>query len=277
MPKYLQLEVLNFNIETNWIPDTTKITVQEARRPKPFIKKPVESAYGSSYVPPRPKSVAVGQNSQYSKYSPKMVPRNEYYKTPQIVKPAPVTNKKPGEDVERNDRHGAVVALLSGRRKLPFAFTSRYKLGEVLGDGAFGFVMTAKSLETGKEVAIKFIIKAKIPKDNWDRESGLPVEVLMLSRLKHPNIIKFVEYFTLEDYILLITELHGCEWNVSNPILSPEKNQGLRDCPRAKTPSSMEAQMECSPLFRLTEEQEKEIKRRTSCDLFECIDARTFK
>lgn len=135
--------------------------------------------------------------------------------------------------------------------------------------------MTAYDKLEHNEVAVKFIIKSKIPKDLWNREKSLPVEIAILKSLSHPNIIRYIEHIVEDKYILLITELHGTEWSVHNPKLNPLKNPGLRHTPRGKAAPTPDSKMECSPLFRLTEEQEKAIKRRTSCDLFECIDART--
>jgi serine/threonine protein kinase len=126
----------------------------------------------------------------------------------------------------------------------------------------------------------------------------VPLEIYILSRLSHPNIVQYLEHFEERDYILLVTELHGTEWNVANPLLNPIRNPGLRQTSLLKaqpssatvTTSAVTATstvtstkdpagakdtasiIECSPLFRLTPEQEKSIRRRTSCDLFECID-----
>jgi hypothetical protein len=55
-------------------------------------------------------------------------------------------------DKERNHRHAEVVALLNGRKRLSDQFSKNYILGELLGDGAYGFVMTATRLLTKKEV-----------------------------------------------------------------------------------------------------------------------------
>ena len=68
------------------------------------------------------------------------------------------------EDQDRNNRHSMVVNLLNGTTKLSDYFTSKYKIGEVLGDGAFGFVLTAIQIEDNFPVAIKFIIKSRVPK-----------------------------------------------------------------------------------------------------------------
>lgn len=125
-----------------------------------------------------------------------------------------------------------------------------------------------------RKVAVKFIIKDKVPKELWDKESNLPVEIHMLSILRHPNIIRYLGHYDVDEYVILVSELHGTQWDVNNPELNAAKNPGLRESPRVKTPVNPDAKLECSPLFRLTPEQEKAIKRRTSCDLFECIDAR---
>ncbi|KAJ3278786.1 hypothetical protein HK104_002029, partial [Borealophlyctis nickersoniae] len=72
--------------------------------------------------------------------------------------------------------------------------------------------------------------------------------------------------------------LHGTHWNPDNPVLDCTRNPGLRE--KGKNGEGEEGKKEegkvseAAPLFRLTPEQEKSIRRRTSCDLFECIDVR---
>ncbi len=149
---------------------------------------------------------------------------------------------------------------MDGTTKLSVAFTSKYILGDLLGDGAFGFVFTAKRIVDEEEVAVKFIIRTKIPKDGWRSlgEERLPQEVYMLQKLQHPNIIRYIEHLVEEDYVLLITELHGTSWDASNLELDPINNPGLKFKFREK----------------IVESQGTQIRNRTSCDLFECIDAR---
>ncbi|KAI8814545.1 kinase-like domain-containing protein [Cladochytrium replicatum] len=167
---------------------------------------------------------------------------------------------------------------MSGKKTLSKSFCSRYRIGDLLGDGAFGFVLTATRLADRKEVAVKFIIRQKVPRELWvndDLSGKVPLEIQILMSLDHPNIIKYLEHIHEKDYILLITELHGTPWDVAhNRKLNPTKHQGLRPEPRSKAQADTEKNSECSPLFRLSEEQEKKIRRRTSCDLFECIDHR---
>lgn len=178
------------------------------------------------------------------------------------------------EDVERNKRHQDVMDLLKGRKRLSPDFHNKYELGDILGDGAFGFVMTAMKKENSEEIAVKFIIKDKIPKELWmisEEHGAIPMEIKILSELRHPGIISYIDHFVEDDYIVLVSELHGTEWHSDNPRLNPKKNPNLRASDGKKDGVSDFA--ESSPLFRLTPEQQKELanRRRTSCDLFECI------
>ncbi|ORX84169.1 kinase-like protein [Anaeromyces robustus] len=156
---------------------------------------------------------------------------------------------------------------MSGKIHLSKYFNKHYIIGDLLGDGAFGFVLTAIRIADSTEVAIKFISKSKIPDDSWvdDPHIGrVPQEIAILNSINHPNIINFVEYINEDDYILLITELHGTEWDSSNPLLNPIKNPGLRLAKHQK-PDEFKT------------DQEKVIRKRTSCDLFECIDTKITK
>ncbi|KAI9339979.1 kinase-like domain-containing protein [Obelidium mucronatum] len=247
-----------------------------------------------SFVATKGASPQQNQQEQYSPEPPKL-PQIQYQSKVQqpehIAKPKQTQKEK--EDEERNSRHADVVGFLNGTKTLSAEFTENYKLGEVLGDGAFGFVMTATSLKDGKEVAVKFITRDKIPRDLWVKDPSntnekIPVEIAILQQISHPNIIKYIAHVVEPTkYILLITELHGTEW-VSPPVQQPEdvdkagsstnivaEKKRASSAGNAPPPTSTPLpKMECSPLFRLTPEQEKQIRRRTSCDLFECIDKR---
>ena len=108
-------------------------------------------------------------------------------------------------------------------------------------------------------MAVKFIVKNKIPKDSWvstPQGDRVPAEIATLAHLSHPNIINFIEYIMDKDYLLMITELHGSSWDIGNPELHANRATGLKI---GKTFSS---------------NKQEPIRKKTSCDLFECIDAR---
>ena len=67
--------------------------------------------------------------------------------------------------------------------------------------------MTARHRADGNEVAVKFIIKSKVPEDAWmeHEELGrLPTEIMLLSFLDHENIVKCLDVFEDDLYFYLV-------------------------------------------------------------------------
>mmetsp|Transcript_7906 Transcript_7906/g.11943 ORF Transcript_7906/g.11943 Transcript_7906/m.11943 type:complete len:502 (-) Transcript_7906:97-1602(-) len=70
------------------------------------------------------------------------------------------------------------------------------------GRGGFGHVFSYKSTEMGKKVAIKKILKADVSRE---RMKGM-VEVSMLARCDHPNIVKFYGAYSISPEIWMVME-----------------------------------------------------------------------
>lgn len=88
----------------------------------------------------------------------------------------------------------------------PF-FAGTYTLGDELGAGGYGFVMTARHRMEGYEVAVKFIIKSKVPDHAWWHDELLgqvPTEVMIMSLVNHDNIVRCVDLFEDELYFYLV-------------------------------------------------------------------------
>ena len=86
-------------------------------------------------------------------------------------------------------------------------FTRSYILREEIGNGGYGFVMVASRRDSPVDVAVKFIIRKKVPLHGWVQDSKLgrhPTEIWLLSRIQHPNIADFVEYFEDDVYYYLV-------------------------------------------------------------------------
>jgi serine/threonine protein kinase len=141
-------------------------------------------------------------------------------------------------------------------------FVAKYSLGEELGSGGFGFVLSARSRETGMEVAVKFIFREKVPYHAWVRtEQGvLPMEIYVLKHVNHPSIIGFLDNYQDDRFCYLVMELHGTQWGVNNGLRSPALSQTLSEDSWTTTDDEYSPP---PPSFG---------RRRTSCDLFECIE-----
>jgi len=81
---------------------------------------------------------------------------------------------------------------------------SKYAIGEELGRGAFSVVKKAVNRKTNADVAIKFIDKKYVEKQDL---IFVAREIDILKKVNHPNVLKLIEVFELDDYIALIMEL----------------------------------------------------------------------
>ena len=81
--------------------------------------------------------------------------------------------------------------------------TKRYKLGVVLGHGAFSEVVSAKSLDTGKMVAIKCINKNQL----LGKDDLLKNEIDVMKKVDHPNIIRMFDVIDSDSYLYLIMQM----------------------------------------------------------------------
>ncbi|KAJ1567777.1 hypothetical protein HK405_004788 [Cladochytrium tenue] len=114
-------------------------------------------------------------------------------------------------------------AVASGLYTPPAMFLQQYMLGEPIGSGGFGFVRSARHRASGREVAAKFIARRRVPAGSWVEDdqvlggSRLPVEVHVLRRVRHAGVISFVDCFEDDEYVVLLTELHGEKWGPVRP------------------------------------------------------------
>ncbi|KAF8973290.1 kinase-like domain-containing protein [Flammula alnicola] len=144
-------------------------------------------------------------------------------------------------------------------------FVHTYQLEDELGSGGYGFVMTAYHRIEAHEVAVKFIIKDKVPEHAWmedDVVGRLPTEVVLLSYINHENIVKCLDLYEDNLYFYLVQELHGSPWNkqhklnvlppclslpsssISTPALSPSSSEASLPASEPSTPPHMFATLQ---------------------------------
>eukprot|EP01103_Thecamoeba_quadrilineata_P019853 TRINITY_DN8243_c0_g1_i1.p1 TRINITY_DN8243_c0_g1~~TRINITY_DN8243_c0_g1_i1.p1 ORF type:complete len:609 (-),score=117.46 TRINITY_DN8243_c0_g1_i1:29-1855(-) len=78
-----------------------------------------------------------------------------------------------------------------------------YQVGDQLGKGAFGKVFRGLNVKTGEFVAIKQMEKSLVNKEQME---SITVELDLLQKLYHPNIVRFIDYDDTEQYLYFIME-----------------------------------------------------------------------
>ncbi|GAA6063773.1 hypothetical protein JCM10212_005562 [Sporobolomyces blumeae] len=186
-------------------------------------------------------------------------------------------------------------------------FESSYNLREELGSGGFGFVVRAERQVDGLSVAVKFIERAKIPAHGWVKSrswgetAGLtqphgpklvPMEAFVLRSIRHEGVVAFIDLFEDDKYFYLVMEHHGSPWQCPEkdlishsgpsdlPALAAASMQSSPSGPLTRSPvnasPTSSPTLPSSPLPpqspALSPPRPAPMERRSSCDLFECIE-----
>jgi len=173
--------------------------------------------------------------------------------------------------------------------KLHPTFAANYTLGDELGSGGFGFVVSALRNADSFPVAVKFIWKEKVPSQGWvrDRDLGVvPMEVFVLKTVRHPSVVRYIELFDDDQFFYLIMELHGTPWKAPPSKSSSKKSSPTPTAPASETQALMPSlQANAMGLVQAGSQNDAAasgkalrppppvpMERPSSCDLFECIE-----
>lgn len=110
-------------------------------------------------------------------------------------------------------------------------------MGDELGAGGYGFVMTARHRLTRREVAVKFIIKDKVPEHGWIEDEllgRLPSEVVLLRSINHEGVVEFIDLFEDDVYFYLVRFFYFPDLSLSKWIL--DVGARAARCPLATMP-----------------------------------------
>ncbi|KAJ1555398.1 hypothetical protein HK096_001547 [Nowakowskiella sp. JEL0078] len=143
-------------------------------------------------------------------------------------------------------------------------FSERYLINGIIGHGGFGLVVSATVQQStcagcnvptiarshfhkSQEVAVKFIMKSRVRKDDWVEDtpingdmpvlsqgSRVPMEVYVLRRVHHEGVIRVWEFFEDDMFVYLVMELHG--GTIDNRGLGFESSIKGNDLPLAMRP-----------------------------------------
>lgn len=231
-------------------------------------------------------------------------PTEAYQRSPLTPPPTPIIS----DDGTISQDKLTVSAQQLYNHPLHPEFMAEYVLGEELGSGGFGFVVSATRRSDGREVAVKFIFRDKVPMHGWakDPEMGLiPMEIHVLRHVQHANIIGFLNAYQDARFFYLVMELHGTPWSNNNPLLNTTDNHASsssmieaianatlnqqQHLPGSTSNSSSisyasfqstSTSSSSTTLSHSGSDNELYVEppkpsllvRRTSCDLFECIE-----
>lgn len=219
---------------------------------------------------------------------------------PMTPPPTPVIHESQQQIGSEDTSKMTVSAQHLSRHSMVPEFVSAYTLGDELGSGGFGFVVSATRNSDQKEVAVKFIFRDKVPLHGWakDPELGvIPMEIYVLRNVAHANIIGFMNVYQDYKYFYLVMELHGTPWSASNPLLNnmqgsmigamaqatlnqmnPAAAAGSASTTSSGSFQATSTSSSSSSLNQLSDDEAHQppksalLVRRTSCDLFECIE-----
>lgn len=91
-------------------------------------------------------------------------------------------------------------------------YNKHYTSLKQIGKGAFGYVKLSFRHSDRLLVVTKFILKDKLPPQFMvvtDDKKEIPMEVYLLSTLKHPNVVTVLDVFENEKFFQLVMEKHG--------------------------------------------------------------------
>ncbi|TPX33727.1 hypothetical protein SmJEL517_g03400 [Synchytrium microbalum] len=251
--------------------------------PPRYVHHSVSSASMSHHFPaPAPHLHHVKSNDNY-RQPPNQQPLHvaiqplHYQINPNTQLPTPIAS--PINSVTKYGGGSAAVPDSRGTEldQLHPAFLNKYQVyGNELGSGATSFVRSARTI-SGEDVAVKFIYKELAGLNGFMRDPVhgiLPMEIFLLRKLRHNNIIRFIECFEDHRYYYLVTEIHGDNWSKKTRKL--HKNPSERDLTSNRPDSGVDLRKPRSNSSSSSNSTSDSRKKRTSRDLFECLENNPF-
>jgi len=195
------------------VPKTTTPTPLMSGSNKRVLSS-VPGSKGPSAAPsPEPEKRLSGDDEKPIKMVPsKAIVIKKIKKTSEPVPTVPKVVPLSKENIEKLQRikdGEALAEYIKGyfkeHKEAPPTTTEFYRVGRLLGKGAFGKVNLGMHKLTGKLVAIKSINKEYLT-DEASKKKVMQ-EYSILKHLRHPNVIRLYESFESVKHILIVTEL----------------------------------------------------------------------
>jgi Protein kinase domain len=125
-------------------------------------------------------------------------PKEKYVHIAEPVMEELVKNTEKAEIVKKADSSKPKTPMFSSG-----AFNDVYDLGEELGSGAYAVVKVGDHKVTKKSYAIKIVEIESMEEADLE---ALHIEITVMSRLNHPNIVRLYETYRDDEYYYMVTE-----------------------------------------------------------------------
>ncbi|KAH8915532.1 Pkinase-domain-containing protein [Atractiella rhizophila] len=176
------------------------------RDPTKSAQSPVPSVSPASTIAgTKPLQLAAGGTSVFSKEEGKVTLPKTNAPSPAAppVAPRPAQG---GKKVPAGDRRVSTLSEAQVMDKLRSICStsdpnSLYQKSKKVGQGASGSVYVAKSLSTGKKVAIK-----QMDLHHQPRKELIVTEILVMKESQHPNIVNFLDSFLVKHELWVVME-----------------------------------------------------------------------
>jgi len=108
------------------------------------------------------------------------------------------------QETKKPESKSPALAVKVDQTASGYSIEEKYEVGDEIGRGAFSVVKNGRDKRSGDKVAIKFIEKKFVDKQDL---MLLAREIDIMKKVHHPNILRLVEVFETEDVIALVMEL----------------------------------------------------------------------
>ncbi|XP_037909867.1 PAS domain-containing serine/threonine-protein kinase isoform X2 [Hermetia illucens] len=107
----------------------------------------------------------------------------------------------------------SLMSQFEDEEQISGEFSKYYTTLRQIGKGAYGYVKLAYRNSDHLLVVAKFILKEKLCPQQMiltEDKKEIPMEIYLLTTLKHPNIVTVYDVFENEKFFQLVMEKHGC-------------------------------------------------------------------
>ncbi|KAK3154850.1 hypothetical protein QOZ80_2BG0195860 [Eleusine coracana subsp. coracana] len=170
--------------------------------PSPRMTSPGPSSrvHSGSVSPLHPRAGGMGPESPTNRHA-----EGKKKQTHRLPLP-PLSTSNNSTYLQNNSTPASPISRSPGRTENPPSPGSRWKKGKLIGRGTFGHVYVGFNSDKGEMCAMKEVTLFSDDPKSKESARQLGQEILLLSRLQHPNIVRYYGSETVDDKLYIYLE-----------------------------------------------------------------------